>query len=177
MSYSNSNLEIIWFRLYEPKNTLVFCFSFFHFDDFLTTFAKDLIQKPPVFITNIKSTHNFLHFHKNLRSKSLLKKVKKLRFSAADSDKCRKEKILNSLNLSNMARVLWFWKIVLWQVILAQITGRRTCYCRSQTFVKKHKIMRTFDIRYENGWFFHRSLVKAVRNRQSKQMKNWKLAF
>ena len=69
MSYSNSNLEIIWFRLYEPKNTLVFCFSFFHFDDFLTTFAKDLIQKPPVFITNIKSTHNFLHFHKNLRSR------------------------------------------------------------------------------------------------------------
>ena len=58
---------------------------------------------------------------------------------------------------------------MLWQVILAQITGRRTCYSRSQTFVKKHKIMRTFDIRYENGWFFHRSLVKAVRNRQTNE--------
>ena len=31
--------------------------------------------------------------------------------------------------------------------------------------------MRTFDIRYENG-FFHKPLVKAVRNGKSKQMKN-----
>ena len=37
--------------------------------------------------------------------------------------------------------------------------------------------MKTFDIRYENGWFFHRSLVKAIRNRQSKPMKNLKLVF
>ena len=37
--------------------------------------------------------------------------------------------------------------------------------------------MRTFDIRFENGWFCHSSLVKAVRNRQSKQMKIWKLEF
>ena len=58
------------------------------------------------------------------------------------------------------------------QVILPQTKGRRTCYSRSQTFVKTYAIMRTFDIRYENGWFFHRSLVKAVRNRQSKQMTN-----
>ena len=34
-----------------------------------------------------------------------------------------------------------------------------------------YQIVRTVDIRYENGWFFHRSLVKAVRNHQSKQMK------
>ena len=32
-----------------------------------------------------------------------------------------------------------------------------------------YEIMRTFDIRYENGWFFHRSLVKAVRNRQTNE--------
>ena len=37
--------------------------------------------------------------------------------------------------------------------------------------------MRTFDIHYENGSFCHSSLVKAVRNRQSKQMKIWKLEF
>ena len=43
---------------------------------------------------------------------------------------------------------------------------------RFQIFVKKYEIMRTFDIRYENGWFFHRSLIKAIRNCQSKQMKN-----
>ena len=35
--------------------------------------------------------------------------------------------------------------------------------------------MITFDIRYENEWFCHSSLVKAVRNRQCKQMKIWKL--
>ena len=50
--------------------------------------------------------------------------------------------------------------------------GCQTFYSRSQIFVKKYEIMRTFDIRYENGWFFHRSFVKAIRNRQSKQMKN-----
>ena len=37
--------------------------------------------------------------------------------------------------------------------------------------------MRTFDVRNENEWFFHRSLAKAVRNCQTKQMKNGKLAF
>ena len=37
--------------------------------------------------------------------------------------------------------------------------------------MKKYEIVRTFDIRYENGWFFHRSFVKAVRNRQRKNEK------
>ena len=40
------------------------------FDDFLTTFAEDLMKKTTIFITNIKSTHNFLHFKKDLRSRS-----------------------------------------------------------------------------------------------------------
>ena len=48
---------------------------------------------------------------------------------------------------------------------------------RSQIFVKKDEVMRTFDICYENRWFFHRSLLKAVRNCRIKRMKNWKLAF
>ena len=65
-----SYFEKFWFRFDGPKKTLVFCFSFFHFDDFLTTFAKDLIKKPPVFVTNTKSTHNLLHFHKDLRSRN-----------------------------------------------------------------------------------------------------------
>ena len=42
----------------------------------------------------------------------------------------------------------------------------------SQIFVKKYEIMITFDSRYEKGWFFYRSLLKAVRNRESEQMKN-----
>ena len=62
--------KFFWsFRFYGPKNTLVFCFSFFHFDNFLTTFSKDLIKKPSFAIMNIKSTHIFLHFHKDLRSR------------------------------------------------------------------------------------------------------------
>ena len=43
-------------------------FFIFHFDKFLTTFAKHLMKKPTNSITNIESTHNFLHFHKDLRS-------------------------------------------------------------------------------------------------------------
>ena len=49
----------------------LFVFSFFHFDDFLTTLAKDLMKKPLVFITNIKSSHNLLHFHRDLWSKNI----------------------------------------------------------------------------------------------------------
>ena len=84
---------------------------------------------------------------------------------AADFEKCKMEKIMDSLNLSNMARG-----------ILTQITGPGTCHSRSQTFAKTYEMMRTFVICYENGWFFHKSLVKAGKNCQSKQMKNLKLA-
>ena len=98
--------------------------------------------------------------------------MKKLHFLETDFEKSRKEKILNSPNLSNMASGTLIRKDCDIQVIFAQTTGRRTCYSRSQTFVKKYEIMRTFDSRYENRVFFHRSLVKAIRNRQSKQMKN-----
>ena len=84
---------------------LVFYFSFFPVDDFLSILQKR--KKPSVFITNIKSFHNFLHFHKDLRSRIFLtmkrqpfKKKKNLRFLAADFEKCKKEEILNSPNLS-----------------------------------------------------------------------------
>ena len=46
--------------------------------------------------------------------------MKKLRFLAADFEKCKKEKILNSLNLPNMVRR-----------ILSQIACRGTCYSRN----------------------------------------------
>ena len=45
--------------------------------------------------------------------------------------------------------------------ILAQITGSRTSYSRSEIFVKKYKIIRLFHILYKNGSFFHRSLLKT----------------
>ena len=37
--------------------------------------------------------------------------------------------------------------------------------------------MRTFDIGYENGWFFHKIFGKWLESRQSEKMKNKKLAF
>ena len=67
LSYQKSNFEKFQFRFCGSKRRLVFCFSLFHLDNFLTAFAKDLIKKPPVFITNIESNHNFLRFHKDLR--------------------------------------------------------------------------------------------------------------
>ena len=92
---------------------------------------------------------------------------------ATDFEKSRKEKILNSPNLSNIARGTLILKDCdIAKVILAQATGRRTCYSRSQIFVKKYEIMRTFDVRYENRTFFHRSFVEAIRKCQNKQMKS-----
>ena len=37
--------------------------------------------------------------------------------------------------------------------------------------------MRTFDIRYENGSFFHKIFGKWLESRQSKKMENKNLAF
>ena len=50
---------------------LVLYFSFYHFYDFLTAFAKDFMKKQPVFIMNIKSSDKFLVSHINLRSRNL----------------------------------------------------------------------------------------------------------
>ena len=62
--------ESYWFRFDRPLKTLVFYFSFFDFDDFPTAFAKSLMKKPSVFITDIKSSYKFLLSHKDLRSRN-----------------------------------------------------------------------------------------------------------
>ena len=62
--------ESSWFRFDESSKTLVFYFSFFNFDDFLTTFAKNLMKKWYVFITDIKSSYKFLLSHKDLKSRN-----------------------------------------------------------------------------------------------------------
>ena len=49
---------------------LVSYFSFFDFNDILTSFAKNLMEKWHVFITNIKSSYKFLLSHKDLRSRN-----------------------------------------------------------------------------------------------------------
>ena len=62
--------ESSWFRFDVPSNTQFFCFSYFHFDDFLATFTKILMKKPPVFTTYIKSSFKLLLSHQNLRSRN-----------------------------------------------------------------------------------------------------------
>ena len=111
LSYCKSNFEKFWFRFYGPRKTLVFYFSVFHFDNFLTSFAKDLMKKPTIFITNIKSTHNFLHFHKDLGSRNfwqwndaLFWKNEKTTLYAFWRPILTNKKKMNSPNLSNMVR-------------------------------------------------------------------------
>ena len=138
------------------------------------------MKKPLVFITNIKSSHNFLHFRKDLRSINSwqwndgpLKKNWRNRFLAADFETCKKEKILNSPNLSNMARGTLILKDCDITSYPCSNYGPSNLLFRFNNSCKvldlkslwKSEIMRTFDIHYENGWFLHRSLVKEVRNR------------
>ena len=59
---------LYWFD--GPSKTLLFYFSFVDFDHFLTAFAKNLMQRPPVFIINIKSSYKLLLSHKDLRSRN-----------------------------------------------------------------------------------------------------------
>ena len=48
-----------------------FIFHVLIFDDFVTAFAKNLIERPPVFIIHIKSLYKLLLFHEDLRSTNL----------------------------------------------------------------------------------------------------------
>ena len=50
--------------------TLVFNSSFFDFGAFLRDFAENLVEKPDVFKTDIKSSCKFLLFDKDLRSRN-----------------------------------------------------------------------------------------------------------
>ena len=59
------------YRFDPLSNTLLFYFSFFDFDDFLTPFAKNLMKRPPVYMINIKSSYRLLLSHKDLRSRNL----------------------------------------------------------------------------------------------------------
>ena len=48
-----------------------FIFHFIDFDYFLTAFAKDPMKRPPVFMTDIKSSYKLLLSHKDLRSRNI----------------------------------------------------------------------------------------------------------
>ena len=121
LSYYKSSFEKFWFRFYEPKKRLIFYFSILHFDDFLTTFAKNLMRKPTIFITNIKITHNFLHFHQDLRSRNFwqwndglfFKKWKNCAFWRLILTNLERKRFWILWICQIWPEVLWFWKTVI----------------------------------------------------------------
>ena len=129
------------------------------------------MKKPPLFITNI----TFLTIKRRLFKKMknytfwrlILRNVKRKNFEFSKFVKYG-QRYFDSERL-------WYSKLSflkLRTVELAISFQQFLQSSRSQIFVKKDEIMRTFDICYENRWLFHRSLLKAVRNCRIKQMKN-----
>ena len=157
---------LVWI-LRAQKNASFLFFIFFLLGRYSRHFCQRSYGKPPVFITNIKSSHNFPHFHKDLRSRNFgqwnsapLKKMKKLRFLAADFEKCKKGKKNEFFEFVKYGQKyfdserLWYRKLSLLKVPTVElaISFQQFLQCfRSQIFVKKYEIMRTFDIRYKNG--------------------------
>ena len=64
MSFSN------FFYRFDRASKMLLFFSFFDSDDFLNDFAKNVVEKPPIFIIDIKSSNKFLRCHKDLRSEN-----------------------------------------------------------------------------------------------------------
>ena len=62
--------KIFLYRFDGLSKTLLFYFSFFDFDDFLTAFPKNLIKMPAIFMIDIKSLYELLLCHKDLRSRN-----------------------------------------------------------------------------------------------------------
>ena len=62
--------ENFYYRFDRLSKTLLFYFSFFDFDGFLTAFAKYLMKRPPVFMIDIKSSYKLLLSRKDLRSRN-----------------------------------------------------------------------------------------------------------
>ena len=58
------------YRFDGPSNTLLVYFSFFDFDVVETTFAKNLMKRPPTFMIDIKISYKSLLSHKDLRSRN-----------------------------------------------------------------------------------------------------------
>ena len=58
------------YRFEGPSKALLFYFSFFDFDGFLTTFAKYLMKRPPVFMIDVKSSYKLLLSHIDLTSRN-----------------------------------------------------------------------------------------------------------
>ena len=149
-----------------PENASFLFFIFFLLGRYSRHFCQRSYGKPPVFITNIKSSHNFPHFHKDLRSRNFgqwnsgpLKKWKNFAFWRLILRNVKREKIefFEFVKYGQKyfdSERLWYRKLSLLKVPTVElaISFQQFLQCfRSQIFVKKYEIMRTFDIRYKNG--------------------------
>ena len=61
--------ESFLYRFDESSKVLIFYFSFFDFDNFLTAFAENL-KRPPIFMINMKSWYKLLLSCRDLRSRN-----------------------------------------------------------------------------------------------------------
>ena len=101
---------------------------------------------------------------------------------AADFEKHKKEKNLNSPKFSNIAK----------STLIVKDCGIGSYYGPSNLLLPLKNSCKVLDLKslwksmklwellisvIKTAGFFIRSLAKAVRNRQSEQMKNWKQAF
>ena len=64
-------MKIFHICLTSRQKHYFFIFHFIDFDDFLTTFAKNLMKRPPAFMIDIKSLYKLLLSHKDLRSRNI----------------------------------------------------------------------------------------------------------
>ena len=64
------NFSNFLYRFDGLSKMLLFYFSFFDFENFLTAFAKNLMKRPPAFIVEIKSSYKLLLSQKGLRSRN-----------------------------------------------------------------------------------------------------------
>ena len=143
------------------------------------------MKKPTIFITNIKSTHNFLHFHKDLRSRNFWQWNDGL-LKAADFVKHKKQNNLNSPNFSNITKGTLIVKDCDIAIYPCSNYGPSNLlfplnsFCKVLDLKSLWKSMKLWELLIslmKTAGFFMRSLAKAVRNHQSEQMKNWKQAF
>ena len=130
MPYEKSSFQNFLLRFNGPSRTIVFNYSIYHFDDFLTAFDTEFMKKKQlVFKMNIKSFDKFLVSHKDLRSRNL---------SQWNDDPL---KILQNLHgnmysLTIFCKVLIIWDLQCYRSVIFQLKS---------TSRIKNQVSKTFD--------------------------------
>ena len=146
-------------------------FSIFHLFTLMISncFCKRSLKKPPGPITDIKSSHNFILFHKDLRSRIAISMAHNLNkdnllYHNLSESKYLQPCLTNSENSKNFPFQICQNqppKNVVFHFFKKRAVVSLPKISRSQIFVIMQERMSTFDIRYENGWFFHKIFGKS----------------